>query len=49
MQLVSPSLPIGGFTYSQGLEYAVECGWVIDVSTFDEWISGLLDHGDDLS
>ena len=45
MQLVSPSLPIGGFTYSQGLEYAVECGWVHDVSTFDEWISGLLDHG----
>ena len=45
MQLVSPSLPIGGFTYSQGLEYAVERGWVHDVSTFDEWISGLLDHG----
>ena len=45
MQLVSPSLPIGGYTYSQGLEYAVECGWVRDVSTFDEWISGLLDHG----
>ena len=27
LQLVSPSLPIGGFTYSQGLEWAVEAGW----------------------
>ncbi len=26
-QLISPSLPIGGFTYSQGLELAVEAGW----------------------
>ncbi|SPZ04447.1 urease accessory protein [Proteus mirabilis] len=27
-QLVSPSLPVGAFTYSQGLEWAIEKGWV---------------------
>ena len=45
MQLVSPSLPIGGFTYSQGLEYAVECAWVRDTTTLKDWISGLLGSG----
>ncbi len=29
-QLISPSLPIGAFTYSQGMEWAVECGWIKD-------------------
>ena len=29
LQWVSPSLPIGGFTYSQGLEWAVEAGWIV--------------------
>jgi urease accessory protein len=43
MQLVSPSLPIGGFTYSQGLEYAVDCGWVKNVETLEDWLLGLLD------
>ena len=33
MQLVSPALPIGAFTYSQGLEWAVEAGWVRDTAT----------------
>ena len=28
LQLASPTLPIGAFTYSQGLEWAVENGWV---------------------
>ncbi len=45
MQLVSPSLPIGGFTYSQGLEYAVECGWVTDVKALEDWLTGLLEDG----
>lgn len=43
LQLVSPSLPIGGFTYSQGLEWAVEAGWVHDVATVESWLGGLLD------
>lgn len=40
MQLVSPALPIGGFTYSQGLEYAVESGWVHDVPSLTDWLLG---------
>ncbi|MBF8743910.1 urease accessory protein UreF [Pseudomonas guariconensis] len=37
LQLASPGLPVGGFTYSQGLEWAVEAGWVQDVSSFAAW------------
>ncbi|MGL6314544.1 urease accessory protein UreF [Vibrio sp. WXL103] len=37
-QLISPSLPIGGFTYSQGLEYAVEAGWVHDRASMEQWL-----------
>ncbi len=43
LQLVSPSLPVGAFTYSQGLEWAVECGWVTDAETLKAWIKDLLD------
>ena len=45
MQLVSPALPIGGFTYSQGLEYAVEAGWVDDVPSLQDWLLGLVEDG----
>ena len=44
MRLTSPSLPIGGYSYSQGLEFAVSSGWVHDVSTTLDWIQGLLTH-----
>ncbi|RCL23250.1 urease accessory protein UreF [Pseudomonas sp. AFG_SD02_1510_Pfu_092] len=37
LQLASPGLPVGGFTYSQGLEWAVEAGWVGDVEAFAGW------------
>ncbi|XBS71960.1 urease accessory UreF family protein [Acerihabitans sp. KWT182] len=37
LQLISPSLPVGGFTYSQGLEYAVEKGWVASDTDFVRW------------
>jgi len=41
-QLISPSLPIGAYAYSQGLESAVEKGWVNNESEALEWISGIL-------
>ena len=44
MRLTSPSLPIGAYSYSQGLEYAVASGWVQDASSASEWIQGLLKH-----
>ncbi|MBK5001021.1 urease accessory protein UreF [Pseudomonas sp. S31] len=37
LQLASPGLPVGGFTYSQGLEWAVEAGWVRDTAGFASW------------
>lgn len=43
-QLISPALPIGAFAYSQGLEYAVEEGWVKDEASAAQWIIGLTDH-----
>jgi len=42
MHLVSPSLPIGGFTYSQGIEWAVEAGWIGSASDLEAWLGGQL-------
>ncbi len=45
MQLVSPSLPIGAFTYSQGLEWAVENSQVKDSDDVYNWMTGLIEDG----
>lgn len=42
LQLVSPSLPTGGFAYSQGLEWAVESGWVKDGNELERWLKNVL-------
>lgn len=42
LQLTSPSLPIGGFSWSQGLEYAIDSGWLADESDTRDWIGGLV-------
>jgi len=42
MHLVSPSLPIGSFTYSQGIEWAVECGWIDSAESLGDWIEDQL-------
>ncbi|GAC18000.1 urease accessory protein UreF [Paraglaciecola arctica] len=39
LQLCSANLPVGGFSFSQGLEYAVEMGWVNNAKSTQEWIS----------
>lgn len=44
LHLASPALPIGAFHFSQGLEYAVEAGWVKDESTALQWIAGVARH-----
>jgi urease accessory protein len=41
LHLASPALPIGAFHFSQGLEYAVEAGWVRDEPTTLDWIEGI--------
>jgi len=42
LQLVSPGLPIGMYCYSQGLERAVDDGWISNASDADEWLNGLM-------
>ncbi len=42
LRLASPALPIGAYSYSQGLETAVAKGWVVDEPTARDWIEGLL-------
>ncbi len=44
LHLVSPSLPTGAFAYSQGLEWAVEAGWVGDGPGLRAWLTDLLHH-----
>jgi urease accessory protein len=44
-QLISPSLPVGAFAYSQGIEWAVEAGWIRDAESLAAWLAGLLDDG----
>jgi urease accessory protein len=44
LQLASPALPVGAYTYSQGLEWAVEAGVIRDEVTAGRWIGDLLEH-----
>ena len=39
LRLASPQLPIGGYSYSQGLEMAVDNGRVNDPESAKRWIS----------
>ena len=38
LQLSSVSLPVGGFAFSQGLEFAVETGWVRTAEQTEDWL-----------
>jgi len=42
LQLVSPSLPVGAFAYSQGLEWAVEADWIGDADEVEHWLDDQL-------
>jgi urease accessory protein len=44
LQLASPALPIGAFNFSQGLEFAIENGWVKSEQDAREWILGVARH-----
>ena len=44
LHLASPALPIGGFSYSQGLEAAIDCGLVTDAASAERWIRDNLTH-----
>lgn len=44
LHLSSPSLPIGSFAYSQGLERAVDLGWIKNKTDCHDWLAGLMTH-----
>lgn len=43
LQLASPTLPVGAYSYSQGLEAAIEAGIVFDFSSAQTWIGDVLE------
>jgi urease accessory protein len=42
---LSPAYPVGGFSYSHGLEWTVEAGKVRDAATLGGWVEDILRHG----
>jgi urease accessory protein len=42
-QLASPTLPVGAYSYSQGLEAAIEAKIVFDAGTAEAWIADVLE------
>lgn len=42
LQLASTMLPVGAYSYSQGLEWAIESGTVHDANTAQLWVSDVL-------
>lgn len=45
MHLVSPALPVGAYAYSQGLEYAVDSGWLNNDKALENWLRGVMEFG----
>ena len=45
MAWLSPSFPVGAFSYSSGLEWAVEAGDVTDAASLQRWLESVIAHG----
>jgi urease accessory protein len=45
MTWLSPSFPVGAFSYSSGIEWAVEAGDISDVATLRDWLTIMLGAG----
>lgn len=43
--LTSPAFPVGSFSYSHGLESAVEAGHISDADSLREWLAALVSFG----
>lgn len=44
-QLISPTLPVGAFNYSEGIEWLVEAGTITNAATLQAWLTQELTHG----
>ncbi|MBY0381881.1 MAG: urease accessory protein UreF [Xanthobacteraceae bacterium] len=49
MTWLSPSFPVGAFSYSSGLEWAVEAGDIKDVATLLDWLAVMMTSGSGFS
>jgi urease accessory protein len=45
MTWLSPSFPVGAFSYSSGIEWAVEAGDITDASSLRQWLTSMLVDG----
>jgi len=45
MSWLSPSFPVGGFSYSSGIEWAVEAGDIRDAASLKDWLAAMLTDG----
>jgi urease accessory protein len=45
MTWLSPSFPIGAFSYSSGIEWAVEAGDIRDAASLQDWLRSMLADG----
>lgn len=45
MTWLSPSFPVGSFSYSSGIEWAVEAGDITSMATLQEWLAAMLLEG----
>ena len=42
---LSPAYPVGAFSYSSGIEWAVEAGDITDAETLRHWLEAMLADG----
>jgi urease accessory protein len=45
MAWLSPAFPVGAFSYSSGLEWAVEAGDITDAATLQRWLRTMIAQG----
>jgi urease accessory protein len=45
LQLVSPALPVGAYSYSEGLETLVQSETIVDLPSLSHWLTQELYHG----
>jgi urease accessory protein len=45
MAWLSPAYPVGAFSYSSGLEWAIEAGDITDLATLRDWLMTMLTDG----
>jgi urease accessory protein len=45
MTWLSPAFPVGAFSWSSGIEWAVEAGDIVDMATLTDWLASMLADG----